>query len=122
MRVEACEPAVDTEAMPDQRAGARKRRFLLIGLATTMLLCSWALAWVLPAPRSCVSLYCGENFNAQQVPWRVLSFWNWPLLVVVTAGLLAFATLVLLSVRRYPSRSTFPDSRPPGRTLTGPKP
>jgi hypothetical protein len=34
--------------------------------------------------------YCGENFNANQVTWYPLSFWNWPQLVVVVLGLVAF--------------------------------
>lgn len=92
--------AVDTEVMPGPLADAHRRRLLLIGLGTVALLGSWLLAWLLPAPRLCVSLYCGENFNPDQVRWRALSFWNWPQLIVVVLGLLVFATMILLAARR----------------------
>ena len=55
------------------------------------------LAWALPAPLQCVSIYCGENFNPDQVTWHPLSFWNWLQLVVVMVGLAVFVTAMLLA-------------------------
>jgi hypothetical protein len=86
--------------MHERSAEAHRRRLLLVALGAAALLGSWLIAWVLPAPRLCKSINCGENFNPDQVPWHPLTFWNWPQLVVVLLGLSLFATLILLALRR----------------------
>jgi hypothetical protein len=90
---------VDNEVVHDQSAEAQRRRLLLVLLGAAALLGSWLVAWVLPAPRLCKSISCGENFNPDQVP-HPLSFWTWPQLVVVLLGLVFFATLIVLALRQ----------------------
>jgi hypothetical protein len=80
------------------------RRVVFAVFGTVALLGSWVVAWSLPSPRVCVALYCGANFNPNQVSWRWLSFWNWPQLVVVVVGLIAFTILMVLAVRHPRNR------------------
>jgi hypothetical protein len=63
----------------------------------TVLVGSWIVAWELPAPKSCVSINCGANFNPDQVTWRWLSFWNWPRSIVVGLGLVLSVTMTILA-------------------------
>ncbi len=79
-------------------------RVVFAGLGTVALLGSWVVAWAVPSPRVCVAIYCGADFNANQVSWRWLNFWNWPQLIVVVVGLIAFTILTVLAVRHPRNR------------------
>ncbi len=81
---------------------------LLFIVGTAVLVGSWVVAWELPAPKECLSITCGANFNPDQVTWRWLGFWNWSQLVVVGLGLLVFVTMAILAL--FPRKAHNVDS------------
>jgi hypothetical protein len=80
------------------------RRSPLVAATLAVLVGSWIVVWFMPAPRICVSTYCGANFNPDALP-RPLTFLNWQQLAVLVLGFTIFVVLLALVFRR-PRSST----------------
>jgi len=78
----------------------RGRRLRFAALATLALLTSWVVAWIMPSPQICKTISCGAGFNPGEVTWHQLSFLNWPQMIVLVLGAVAFVVLMVLALWR----------------------